>query len=241
MKKVVGIINALLSIFGIRLVSTETGTFTMPDALKRAATHHPEISTVIDIGASNGCWSEQALRHFKRATVLAIEPLKERHAELDAIKRKHDNFNYEPCVAGAQDNASVSLNVAGDLDGSTVGGSGGKARTVPGKTLDSIVAQHGLTGPFLLKFDTHGYELPILEGAQNTLQNTDIIIMETYNFKLTDNCLRFHEMCAHMEELGFRCYDAADPMLRKHDEAFWQIDLCFARETASVFSHTSYR
>jgi hypothetical protein len=71
-----------------------------------------------------------------------------------------------------------------------------------------------------LKFDTHGYELPILKGARQTLNKTSLIIMEAYNFKISDHALRFHEMCAYMECLGFRCFDIADPMLRDYDKSF---------------------
>ncbi|MFT5710287.1 MAG: FkbM family methyltransferase [Halioglobus sp.] len=240
MKKVVAIINSMLATLGIRLVSTENGSFNMSAAIERASIKSPGIRTIIDIGASNGTWSKTAMRYFTNATVFAVEPLEEREESLKNLKRKYDNFDYELCVAGDTKNTSVSLNVSNDLDGSTVDGSGGQPRIVPGTTIDSLASNHSLTGPFLLKFDTHGYELPILSGAENTLKNTDVIIMETYNFQLTDNSLRFHEMCHYLEKLGFRCYDVADPMLRKHDQAFWQIDLFFIRETSDVFSYNSY-
>ncbi len=35
----------------------------------------------------------------------------------------------------------------------------------PAITIDDAVAHHGLVGPYLLKLDTHGFEVPIIEGA----------------------------------------------------------------------------
>ncbi|MBE9545660.1 MAG: FkbM family methyltransferase, partial [Proteobacteria bacterium] len=126
-------------------------------------------------------------------------------------------------------------------DGSTVNGWGGESRQVPVKTIDAIVSERNLTGNFLLKFDTHGYELPILKGARQTLNKTSIIIMEAYNFQISDNALRFHEMCANMESLGFRCYDIADPMLRDYDKSFWQMDLFFCRNDEKIFKYPHYK
>ena len=119
-----------------------------------------------------------------------------------------------------------------------MGGSGGESRQVPVRTIDSLVSERDLQGPYLLKFDTHGYGIPILAGARNTLEETNVVIMEVYNFKITEHALRFHEMCFHMEGLGFRCFDLADPMLRLHDRSLWQMDLFFCREGSAIFSYS---
>ena len=91
-----------------------------------------------------------------------------------------------------------------------------------------------------VKLDTHGFEVPILIGAAETLKQANVVIIEVYNFKLTEPCLRFHEMCTHMESLGFRCYDMADPMLRQRDRALWQMDLFFAPSASPIFRYGSY-
>jgi FkbM family methyltransferase len=200
----------------------------MFSAVQRVADHRITVNTVIDIGASNGKRSENGMRTFPNASFLAIEPLREREEALEALKQNHANFDYLLTVAGDKDAEEVTLVVSDDLDGSTVDGSqGGEPRIVISRTIDSIVAEKALSGPFLLKFDTHGYEVPILSGAKETLAKTSVVVMEVYNFKITEHSLRFHETCAYMEELGFRCYDIAGPLLRDYDKAFWQMDLFF--------------
>ena len=47
-------------------------------------------------------------------------------------------------------------------------------------------AQYSLPGPHLIKLDTHGYEVPILCGATETLRNTNLLVIETYNFRLIE-------------------------------------------------------
>jgi len=234
-------INLLLSQFGVKIISNYQDQFSMSFALNRIIDHSIEVQNIIDIGASNGKWSLNALEFFPLTQFQAIEPLEERETALKILKKNHKNFDYELCVAGNSDVEQVLLNVAEDLDGSTVGGRGGRQRYVKQKTIDKIVFDKKLKGPFLLKFDTHGYEIPILDGAKGTLANTNIIIMEVYNFRITESALLFHEMCTHMEKLGFRCYDIVDPMLRIFDKTFWQMDIFFCRNECEIFIHKEYR
>jgi FkbM family methyltransferase len=213
----------------------------MMSGVQRIQKHGLTVNSIIDIGASDGSWSKGVMKYFPAASYLAIEPLQERQAALQRLRQKAVNFDFELCVAGETDVDSITLNVTDDLDGSTVEGDGGVSRQVPGKSIDTLVLQKKLRGPFLLKFDTHGFEVPILKGAANTLADTNVVIMEVYNFQLTDRSLRFHEMCIYMEDLGFRCYDLVEPMLRAHDLAFWQMDLFFCRKDSNIFSHAQYK
>jgi len=66
--------------------------------------------------------------------------------------------------------------------------------------------------------------VPILEGARQTLKEANAVIIETYNFQIAKDSLRFWEMCSYMENLGFLPIDMADFMHRKKDGAFWQMD-----------------
>jgi FkbM family methyltransferase len=234
-------INSILRIFKVKLVRSKAGDFDMWAAVKRISSHNFPVNTVIDIGASNGSWTTRAMRIYPQASYLAIEPLQEQEPALIKLKQKHRNFDYALCVAGDTDHGQAKLNVTDDLDGSSVDSTGGESRIVKVMTLDGLVSEKGLNGPFLLKFDTHGYEVPILEGARMTLENTSVIIMEVYNFKITEHTLRFHEMCSFLETLGFRAYDIASPVLRLHDRAFWQMDILFCRKNAEIFSHHKYR
>lgn len=240
-RALLNLINTFFRPFGAKIVKSESDVFDMSSAVHRIPKHGIPIKSVIDIGASNGKWIMDTIKAFPTASYLAIEPLAEREAALKQLAAKHNNIDYILCVAGETDGQQVMLNVSDDLDGSTVDAIGGNARSVPARTIDSIISEKKLEAPFLLKFDTHGYEIPILNGAKDTLEETNIIIMEVYNFKITDHALRFHEMCLHMEELGFRCYDIAGPMLRLHDNSFWQMDLLFCRSNSNIFSYSQYK
>jgi hypothetical protein len=134
------------------------------------------------------------------------------------------------------------LNVASDLDGSGIYGTGGGSsqRQIPVTTIDAEVERLKLPAPYFLKLDTHGFELPILEGARETLRQASVLLIEVYNFQLTDGSVRFHELCAHLEKCGFRCADLADPMVRPLDGLLWQMDLVFLPSTSPCFSERGF-
>ena len=235
------IANSGLKHFGVKLVPNEDYPLSMSSCLEKIAECGPPINTVIDIGASNGKWSAMAMRCLPNTSILAIDPLEERQSDLEKLKRTCPKFDYALCVAGEEDGRNATMNVTDDLDGSTVNGASGRPRNVPIRTVDSLVDEKKLTGPFLLKFDTHGYELSILQGSRNVLKDTHIIVMEVYNFKIAEGALRFPEMCLCLEELGFRCYDMVRPRPRIHDGAFWQMDLFFRKSDSEMFTYTQYR
>lgn len=212
----------------------------MRTILRDLAKHAGRIGTIIDIGASDGRWSEMAMALFNQTRVIGVEPLSEREAELRDLKRRRGAFDYVLCVAGDLDGAVVDLAVSTDLDGSTVGGSAGRIRKVPSDSVDAIVKRQKCSGPFILKFDTHGYEVPILRGASNTLKETSYIVMEVYNYRHTEGTLLFYEMCALLDGMGFRCFNMADPLQRPLDKSLWQMDLFFARKDDAMFRSSRY-
>lgn len=212
----------------------------MESVLMRLSRRSGSIGTVIDIGASNGRWSDMAMPFFPQARFIGVDPLSEREPQLKRLKERHPRFDYVLCVAGEEAEATVQMAVSGDLDGSTVGGSDGVVRQVPSRSVDAIVRMKQCQGPFILKFDTHGFEVPILKGATQTLANTQYIVMEVYNYRHTEGTLLFHEMCALLDTMGFRCFNMADPMQRPLDRSLWQMDFFFARKDDELFREDSY-
>lgn len=235
-------INSCLAAMGYELINVPpVGVgLTMNDSLERLRRAGLEIQTIIDIGASDGRWTRNAMRFFPAASALLVEPLEERRDALAEFKRQFPRVDYAIAAAAAQEGEGA-LHVASDLVGSGLCETPSEnTRSVPLTTVDKLIRERNLKPPFLMKLDTHGFEVPILEGARQTLRATSILIVEVYNFQLTPTSLRFHEMCAHLEAFGFRCFDLVDPSLRPKDGAFWQMDLVFISKDSSIFSSSSY-
>jgi FkbM family methyltransferase len=231
-------LNRLLRGAGIHVARTER-VFEMDGLLARAAGRGVAIKTWIDVGASDGQWSLGARRHFPHAQFLLFEPLAEHQPALTRLQQA-EGFQCVAAVAGAAPGVAQFL-VDPALDGSAVAPAGTPGtRPVPVETIDATVRTRALPGPYGLKLDTHGYELAVLAGATDVMANVNLLIVEAYNFSLTPDSLRFHELCAWLEARGFRCCDIADPMRRPRDGAFWQVDLAFERANAPVFGSDSY-
>jgi hypothetical protein len=68
-----------------------------------------------------------------------------------------------------------------------------------------------------------------------------VLIIESYNFRITDEAMLFWELCAYLQTKGFRCVDLVDVLHRDRDLAFWQIDLVFIRDDWEGFNIITYR
>jgi FkbM family methyltransferase len=212
----------------------------MDHLLAGAAARGFRPGTVIDVGASDGVWSLGARRHFPDAAYLLFEPLAEHAAALATLQTRH---GFIPVAAAAGERrGQLDFRVAEDLDGSGVAPAGTTgARRVPTETVAEAVRARGLRGPFCLKLDTHGHELPVLLGASDLFPELGLLVIESYNFQLTPGSLRFFELCAWLEQRGFRCCDLADPLRRPRDGLLWQMDLAFAPAASPWFATDTYR
>lgn len=209
-------------------------------ALERCRSRNSNIRTVIDIGASNGMWTEKCVKFFPEAYYLLIEAQKPHESGLQQLKQSMPKMDYVLAAAGDREGEIFFDN--SDLFGGLASHDPphGNYITVPVTTVDAQVRDRHLEGPFLLKLDTHGFEIPIFEGAQDTLTKTELLVVETYNYKVAPDALRFHEMCAYLEAKGFRCVDICDPLHRVRDRALWQFDLFFAPKTDVAFESDEY-
>lgn len=236
-------IKKLLRSLGFRIsrVDSPGGRATMDDAFRGLVRRRHGFNTVIDIGASNGSWSASLMRYFPDCSYLLVEAQPVHESALRDFCARHANAQFVLAAAGERP-GEIFFDATDPLGGqaSYVPRSPADIR-VPVVSIDSQAKARNLAGPYLLKFDTHGFEAPILEGAGNVLENTEVIIMECYNFRIAPEALTFDEMCRHLGQRGFRCIDLVDPMHRLYDGSFWQMDLVFARSDRPEFTYQQYR
>jgi FkbM family methyltransferase len=212
----------------------------LTSALSRCVARKTKVNTIIDIGASNGCWSATAKKYFPTAFYHLIEANLYHAKSLEKLKEKWSNYNYTLAAAG-DIVGEIYFNGSDPFGGlASYTQSDGANLKIPVVTIDSIVEKHKLAPPYLLKLDTHGFEIPIFEGANKTLKNTNLIIVETYNFDINPQSLRFPQMCQFLEKKDFRCIDICDPLFRNQDKALWQFDLFFIPTSTKYFQDNSW-
>lgn len=200
-----------------------------------------EIATVIDVGASNGMWSAVCEKHFPDADYLLIDAQNVHEPALREYCRSRRNAQFLTAAAGD------ALGSVYFDDHTPFGGVASKDKTdfayteVKQTTVDHEIRERRLSAPYLLKLDTHGYEVPILEGASEiVLKHASLLVIECYNFRILPRSLLFHEMISYLRERGFGVIDASEPLWRPRDGAFWQFDLFFTRLDRPEFGVNTY-
>jgi FkbM family methyltransferase len=235
-------LRAMLGGLGSRLLRLvgEQPSRSMPDALHALARRGHRPATVIDVGASDGRWSAQAMACFPGSRYLLVEAQALHRPALEAFCQRHANAGFVLAAAG-ETVGSIAFDDSDPFGGqaSAAPGDAGFVE-LPCTTLDHEVASRGLAGPYLVKLDTHGFELPILRGAAKVLAQAEVLVVECYAQKLSAECLVFDELCAWLRTQGFRCIDLADPLYRPADGTLWQMDLVFVRADRPEFSRTQY-
>ena len=223
-------------------ISKYSNFFSMDNCLRKCADRKIEVGTVIDVGASNGCWSKLCMRHFAESDYYLIEANPLHDNDLSAFMNRKSNVRFAIKAAGSNCGRTYFNYDKNDPDGGSLALKPNvNSIEVPVTTIDHEVFTQKLKAPYLIKLDTHGFEVPILEGAKDTLLNTNLLIIEAYNFRLNDNSLKFYELCMFLDKLGFYPIEIADLSSRLVDNCLWQMDIFFIKKDRIEFSNNSYR
>lgn len=197
---------------------------------------YPKI--VVDIGAAKGSWTNMSLDIFPDANYILVEPLREQIENIPKIISNKTNVTIIEGVAGVEQ-GMVKFSITKDLDGSGIYGNGDNQRKVEVFSIDELLKD--ATQSVLLKLDTHGFEIPIFEGAKESLKKTDAIVVEVYGFHVSPTGKLFHELSSYLSEKGFRVFDIIDIMRRPKDKAFWQADVIYLKSDHPIFYDDSYQ
>lgn len=172
------------------------------------------IATVLDVGANRGESAIELHERLPQARVVSLEPLPDSFAAMQQNLQGQSwwqGFNLAAGPARAQaeihrsDYAlSSSLLPMADAHKKAYPYTAGSSRQqIEVVRLDDLLAEHQIHGPYLLKLDVQGFELPALEGASNTLVHCKAIICETSFVELYQGQRLFADVAEFLAERGF--------------------------------------
>ena len=228
------VVKRLLRFFGLRITNLMKRT-SLGDAFEHIAKLSREVGfwpqTVIDVGVADG--TPELYRNFPKATFLLIEPLKEFEDALKAICTQYD-ATYVIAAAASQEGTTI-INITPDLSGSSILDPKephleSQTREVPTVTIDSLVDELGLRGPFVLKVDAQSSELLVLRGASRTMEMSEVIVLEVTLFQFVKDGPQFFDIVAFLKGYGFVVYDIVGHTYRPLDHALGQVDVVFVKE-----------
>jgi FkbM family methyltransferase len=169
-------------------------------------------ATIYDIGAYHGNWTKLARGVFPNAAYCLFEAnpdhatvlssTGERHyiAALSDQERESVSF-YTPRNAGAT-GASLFREQTVHYQGENL-----RVVSVATRRLDSIVREHGLPPPDLIKLDVQGSELGVLRGAGEILSTCSALIAELSFIQGNEGAPSAAQVMSGIEELGFQPVD----------------------------------
>lgn len=168
--------------------------------------------TIVDVGVATD--TEDLYYHFPQSRYLFVEPCIEFEPSLQRLCQMFPSSVYMLAAAGATD-GEMTINVTPDLGGSSrfesleskEGIYDMKQRVVPQFKIDTMWEALQFEGPALLKVDVQGGEIEVLKGAENTLQNFEIILLEVGLIEQYIGQPIFHEYVGYLAERGFVVYD----------------------------------
>jgi FkbM family methyltransferase len=200
-----------------------------------------KIGTVLDVGASDGRWSKLCMAAYMDSHYVLYEPQDCHSESLNAFKSEfRDKSTIIKKAVGGKE-GKIYFDVTDPFGGSLRDSKTACTEEVDLTTLDKTIEENALQGPFLLKLDTHGFEIPILKGFENNLENCNALIIEAYNYNIEPESVTFWELCNYLFQRGFRPIDLVDIMYRQYDDSLWQMDIVFIKSTWEGFKYISYR
>jgi FkbM family methyltransferase len=183
--------------------------------LKRLG-YQPQV--IFDIGASNGYWSRFIHEVLPDATYHLFEPLSDHIPDygvrMKTVLKEYPDFQLHKFALG-DEVTDKTINLYSDGFSSTVvemdSMQGVQQLTVPMMTLDAAIAKFDLPCPQAIKADIQGFELAMLKGAQQTLPQVDILILESWLSRgYGPGCGLLIEMANWLLQFDFYLWDFAE-------------------------------
>lgn len=212
----------------------------MMQGLKWLADQKFEIQTVLDVGASNGCWSKECMSFLPNATYILFEPQPYHSHDLDEFVRSCNQKIIAIKSAVGASEGHTFFDASSPFGGALALDESERTIKVPLTTIDATVSKLDVKEPYLLKLDTHGFEKSILLGASTTLEKCSALIIEAYNYRISEEALLFWELCSFLSDRGFTPVDLVDVLHRDYDNSLWQMDIFFIKSNWQGFNYISY-
>jgi FkbM family methyltransferase len=173
------------------------------------------IERVVDVGANTGQFATLVSTLLPNASVFSFEPIPECHSELTSKLRHHPQFRSFNVALADQDGtmkfekneftpSSSFLPLAAAHRDSFPHAANTKQIDVQVRRLDSYENELRGDGKLLVKIDTQGYELKVIEGGRRVISNADMVLVEMSFETLYRDQPLFEDVYDVLRGLGLR-------------------------------------
>ena len=126
---------------------------TLQKALRRLKKHDIPFDSFIDVGASDGIWSRALADHFPGKRHVLVDANKTHLPALAKVCQEHENWSFRFTAVGGKSGTLYfddSDPLGGHLSETPLTAN---YRPCPVATIDEIVAEQKLSGPYMIKLD----------------------------------------------------------------------------------------
>jgi len=199
-----------------------------------------KIKTVLDIGSNTGQFAEKILTILKGIDLYCFEPITSCYEELKRNLGSNKRVKFFNFALG-NENGDQTINLNEYSPSSSIlemNKIHKEAFTYTEKTytekieikkLDDILGDLILTKPLLIKIDVQGFEMEVLKGGFGTINQADIIIIETTFEELYKSQPLFHEIYTFLKGLGFTFKGNFEQLINPNDGRILQADSIFMK------------
>jgi FkbM family methyltransferase len=196
--------------------------------------------TVFDVGVGYGTYP--LYEAFPEARFILVEPLRNFENTINRITARYNCEVFYKAVSNAEGTGQINIDT-NDLEKSsfddrtplTSTGNRLEKQQVEVTTLDMIFEECAdLKKPILLKIDTEGHELKVLQGSRSLLRVTDTVIMEVSIAKRFEDSYEFEDLLLFMKENGFSLFTFLDIIHARGELQPRFADIVFKRREAAT-------
>jgi FkbM family methyltransferase len=194
---------------------------------------------IIDVGANHGGWTRTALNYFPNAQYSLLEPQQWLESYVKDLLETNSKIRFFPCGAGSE-SGSLKFTITSRDDSSNflissvdANNAGYEQIDVEVVTLNELVSKHNLPQPDIIKIDAEGFDLKVLEGADNFFGKTEIFMVEAAVVaKVIENS--FLKVVEFMNLRGYKLFDITDMNRPFEPRVLWLTELVFIRKGGTI-------
>lgn len=235
------IVNKLLTGKAKEYLKRKVGVPDMFVSLERLRNLGFNPKQIIDVGAFEGEWTAATSLIFPNAEILMVEAMPQKEAKIRQLKA-NPKIDYEIAVLGAADGKEVfftELETASSVLEEQAANHNRVARKT--SSLNTILTKRNISKVDLIKLDVQGYELEVLAGFDQYIDNTEVILTEASLLEIHKGVPLVRDVINYMGERGFVLYDICSVSTRRPlDNALWQTDLLFVKENSKLRQDKRY-
>ena len=195
---------------------------------------------IVDVGANRGTWTRNAFQYFPDAYFSMFEPQAYLSGSFtDLLKNPKIKFHAKGVgpYSGMMDLTTSDRDDSFSFSFTAEQAKAFGVRQVkaPVITLDEFLPTLDLPQPELVKIDAEGWDLEVLKGAESTIANAEVVLMEAAVMnKMFKNTIK--DVVFEMGNRDFFVFDITDLNRTSKDNALWLTEIAFIKKAGFIDS-----